>query len=275
MAYFVVRLLHVVLFVLATGSTPEAHQAILRLAPGFLGAPVLLIPAGFLDGFAQGAMWAAALVIDLGVSLVRGVSGFRVHAEHFVERYGLIVIIALGESIVAIGVGVSGLALGAGVVLAAVLGIALAAALWWAYFDLFVLVAERRLFAAKGAERARLARDAYPYLHLPMVAGIIFVALGIKQTLAHVGDPLGTIPAVALCGGVALYLLGHNAFRLRELGSVSVPRAVVTLLCCALIPVAVSIPSLVILAILAGLMCALVAFETMRSREFRRELRTQ
>jgi low temperature requirement protein LtrA len=148
-------------------------------------------------------------------------------------------------------------------------------ALWWAYFDLSVLVAERRLSAAKGDERARLARDAYPYLPLPMVAGIIFVALGVKQTLAHVGEPLGIVSAVALCGGVALYLLGHNAFRLRDVGSVSVPRLVVTLLCCALIPLAVSVPSLVTLAILAGLMCALAAFETMRSREFRRELRAQ
>ena len=275
LAYFVVRLLHVVLFVLATGNTPETQQAFLRLTPGFLLAPALLIPAGFVDGFAQGTLWAVALAIDLGVSLVRGVSGFRVHAGHFVERYGLIVIIALGESIVAIGVGASGLELGAGVVLAAVLGVALAAALWWAYFDLFVLVAERRLSEAKGAERARLARDSYPYLHLPMVAGIILVALGIKTTLAHVGDPLGTIPAVALCGGVAIYLLGHNAFRLRDVGSVSVPRLVLAILCCALIPVAVSVPSLVTLAILAGLMCALAAFETMRSREFRRELRAR
>ena len=274
-AYFVVRLLHVVLFVLATGSTPETHQAIVRLAPGFLVAPVLLIPAGFLDGFAQGALWVLALTIDLGVSLVRGVSGFRVHAEHFVERYSLIVIIALGESIVAIGVGASGLVIGAGVVVAAVLGIALAAALWWAYFDLVMLVAGRRLSAAKGEERARLARDSYSYLHLPMVAGIVLVALGVKKTLAHVGDPLGTIPAVALCGGVALYLLGHNAFRLRDVGSVSVPRLVVTILCCALIPVAVLIPSLITLAILAVLLCALATFETMRSREFRRELRAR
>src|SRR5918998_357539 len=275
LSYFVVRLLHVALFVLATGNTPEAHQAMLRLAPGFLGAPLLLIPAGFVDGFAQGALWAVAIAIDLGVSLVRGVSGFRVHAGHFAERFGLIVIIALGESIVAIGVGASGLALGPGVVLAAVLGVALAAALWWAYFDLVVLVGERRLSAAKGEERARLARDAYPYLHLPMVVGIIFVALGIKQTLAHVGDPLGIIPAVAMCGGVALYLLGHNAFRLRDVGSVSVPRFVVTVLCCALIPLAVSVPSLITLAILAVLLCALAAFETMRSREFRRELRAR
>jgi low temperature requirement protein LtrA len=275
LAYFVVRVLHVALFVLATGNTPESQQAMLRLAPGFLAAPVLLIVAGFADGLAQGALWAVALAIDLGVSFVRGVSGFRVHAGHFVERYGLIVIIALGESIVAIGVGASGLKIGAGVVAAAVLGVALAAALWWAYFDLVMLVAERRLSSAKGAERARMARDAYSYLHLPMVAGIIFVALGVKQTLAHVGDPLGTIPAVALCGGVSLYFLGHNAFRLREVGSVSVPRLVVTVLCCALIPAAVSIPSLITLAILAGLLCALAAFETIRSREFRRELRAQ
>src|SRR5918998_314643 len=275
LAYFAVRLLQVLLYALATGDTPETRQAILRLAPGFLVAPALLIGAGFLDGFAQGALWVVALAIDYGVALIGGVSGFRVHAGHFVERHGLVIIIALGESIVAIGVGASGLEIGVGVVVAAVLGVALAAALWWAYFDLVMLVAERRLSAAKGAERARMARDAYSYLHLPMVAGIIFVALGVKQTLAHVGDPLGTIPAVALCGGVSLYFLGHNAFRLREVGSVSVPRLVVTVLCCALIPAAVSIPSLITLAILAGLLCALAAFETIRSREFRRELRAR
>src|SRR3712207_5550377 len=108
-----------------------------------------------------------------------------------------------------------------------------------------------------------------------MVAGIVLVALGVKKTLAHVGDPLRTIPALTLCGGVALYLLGHNAFRLRDVGSVSVPRLVVTILCCALIPVAVSVPSLITLAILAGLQCVLADFETMGSREFRRELRAR
>jgi low temperature requirement protein LtrA len=185
------------------------------------------------------------------------------------------VIKALGESIVAVGVGVSGLALGAGVIVAVVLGIALAAALWWAYFDLVMLSAERRLSGVQGEERARLARDSYSLLHLPMVAGIIFVALGIEQTFAHVGDPLGKIPAVALCGGVALYLLGHNAFRLRDEGSVSVPRLVVAVLCCVLIPVVVSLPSLITLAVLALLLCGLAAFETASSREFRRELRAR
>src|SRR5215213_4152884 len=274
LAYFVVRLLHVVLYVLATGSTPESRQAMLRLAPGFLGAPVLLIPAGFLEGFAQGALWIVALAIDLGVSLVRGVSGFRVHAEHFVERYGLIVIIALGESIVAIGVGASGLVIGTGIVFAAVLGIALAAALWWAYFDLVMLVAGQRLSAVKGGERARLARDAYSYLHLPMVAGIVLVALGIKKTLADVGDPLGTIPAIALCGGVALYLLGHNAFRLRDVGSVSVERLIAVAASLTLVPLALQAPALVALTSVAVLLAALVVLEAARYRELRRKLRS-
>jgi low temperature requirement protein LtrA len=153
-------------------------------------------------------------------------------------------------------------------------GIALAA-LWWAYFDLVMLTAERRLSAAQGEERARLARDSYTYLHLPMVAGIIFAALGVEKTLAHVGEPLGTIPSVALCGGVALYLLGHNAFRLREEGSLSVPRLIVSLACLALIPVAVSVPSLITLAVLTVLLCGLATVETATSREFRRELRAR
>jgi low temperature requirement protein LtrA len=274
-AYFVVRLLQVVLYSLATGDMPETRRAILRLAPGFVGGPALLIVAGFFDGLTQGALWAVALAVDYGIAYLRAGSGFRVHAGHFVERHGLIVIIALGESIVAIGVGASGLPLGAGVIVAAVVGIALAAALWWAYFDLVVLYAERRLSAARGDERAWLARDSYSYLHLPMVAGIIFAALGAKQTLAHVGDPLGTIPAVAMCGGVALYLLGHNAFRLRDVGNVSVPRLVVAIFCLALIPVAVAVPSLITLAILAVLLCGLAAYETATSREFRRELRAR
>jgi low temperature requirement protein LtrA len=138
-----------------------------------------------------------------------------------------------------------------------------------------MLTAERRLSEARGEERARLALDSYSYLHLPMVAGIIFAALGIEQTLAHVGEPLGTIPAVALCGGVALYLLGHNAFRLRYEGSVSVPRLVVAVVCLALIPMGVTVSSILTLAVLVLVLCGLAAFETATSGEFRRELRAR
>ena len=127
-AYFAVRFLHVVLYAIATGGDPEERGAVLRLAPGLLGGPALLVVAGFLDGATQVTLWFLALVIDYGVALVRGVAGLRVHAGHFVERHGLIIIIALGESIVAIGS--AGLDLDAGTLLAALFGIVLAAALW-------------------------------------------------------------------------------------------------------------------------------------------------
>ena len=274
-AYFVVRLLHLALYAFTTGDSPEARRAVIGFAPGFLGGPALLVVAGSLDGTAQGTLWVFALAIDYGAALLRGVAGFRVHAGHFVERHGLIIIIALGESIVAIGVGAAGIELGVGVVLAAILGVVLAAGLWWAYFDYVALAAERRLIRAEGHERAALARDSYSYLHLPMVAGIVLVALGIKKTLAHVGDPLGTIPAVALCGGVALYFLGHNAFRLRDVGSVSVPRLVATAVSLALIPVAVRMPALLTLATTATLLVTLAGYETSHSDEPRRKPRAE
>ena len=273
-AYFVVRLLHLALYALSAGSeVREMRQTILRFAPGFLGGPALLVVAGLFDGAAQGALWAVALTVDYGTPLIRGVSGLRVHAGHFVERHGLIVIIALGESIVAVGLGAAGLELGAGVVFAALLGMVVAATLWWAYFDLVALAAERRIARARGDERAVLARDSYSYLHLPMIAGIVLVALGVKKVLADFGDPLGTVPATALCGGVALYLLGHNAFRLRDVGSVSVPRLMAAAASLALIPLALRVPALVALGAVAVLLGALVIFEVIRYREFRRELR--
>ena len=142
-----------------------------------------------------------------------GSEGWKLVPGHFAERHGLIIIIALGESIVAIGVGAEA-HLTAGIAAAAVLGIALSAALWWIYFDVVALVSARRLARTpEGRERNELARDSYSYLHFPMVAGIVLVALGLKKTLGHVGDPLDTVPAFALLAGVALYLLGLVAFR--------------------------------------------------------------
>jgi len=275
-ALVVVTVLHSALYVLATRAhSPDVSGAILRLAPGFVVGPLLLVVAGFLDGAAQAALWAVSLATSYGVALVLGVKGFRVKAGHFVERHGLIVIVALGESIVAIGVGASGLALGPGVLLAAVFGVSVAAGLWWAYFDYVALAAERRLERAEGPERAALARDSYSYLHLPMVAGIVLVALGIKKTLEHVGDPLGAVPAVALCGGVALYLLGHNAFRMREHATLSAPRLVVAGLALVLIPAAFALPALGTLGAVAALLAALAAFETWREGELRRKLRAR
>ncbi|WP_227354433.1 low temperature requirement protein A [Haladaptatus salinisoli] len=269
-AYFAVRASHVVLYGLVT--PPETREAVLRLAPGFLGAPLLLVAAGFVATPYQSALWAVAIAIDFGVARVRGVEGFHVRAGHFVERHRLVVIIALGESIVAVGVGATGLVLDADGVLAVFSGFVLIAMLWWLYFDYATLAAERRLAAIHGHDRAVLARDSYSYIHLSMVGGIVFVALGIERTLAHVNEPLRLVSAVALCGGGALYLCGHNAYRYRDHGTVSVPRAVAAAAASLLVPLAPFVPALVVLGGLTALFVALAGFETIRS-EYRPEFR--
>jgi low temperature requirement protein LtrA len=273
LSYFAVRALHIVLFAEATPHV-GVRQATFRLARTAIPGPALLIVAGFFDGTAEIALWLAALAIDYSGPYVFGVRGFVVSAEHFAERYGLIVIIALGESIVAIGIGAAGIELGPTVVLAAILGIVLACALWWAYFDVVAVVARKKLVEARGHERARLARDAFSYLHLPMFAGIVLVALGLKKVLAHVSDPLATVPAAALCGGVALYLLSHDAIRYRSVRSVNSRRILAAAMAAALIPAATRVDAVVSVALVAAVCVTLLAYETIRHREARARIRT-
>lgn len=175
-------------------------------------------------------------------------------------------IIALGESIVAIGVAVGTEALTSGpmVVLAILFGFALIVTLWWLYFDYIILAAGQRLAEESGDDLTRLARDSYSVLHLPIVGSIVF-ALGIEQTLAHVNEPLGIVAAVGLCGGCALYLFGHSAWRYHDHGTVSVARLVVAVVAVGLIFVVVQVPAFVALTILTGLFIGLAAYETLFS----------
>ena len=222
-AYFALRAMHIVLFAAVTPNV-DVRQAAFRLARTAIPGPALLVVAGFLDGPAQIALWIAALTIDYSGPYVFGVRGFSVHAEHFAERYGLVVIIALGESIVAIGIGAAGIELDVSAVVAAVLGLGLTASLWWAYFDVVARVARRKLLEAQGLARVRLARDAFSYLHLPLFAGIVLSALGMKTALAHLHEPLDAVIASALCGGVAIYLLSLDAIRFRDIADRQPPQ---------------------------------------------------
>jgi len=274
-AYFVVRTFHLVLYTIAGRGDRDLFRAVVRIVPAATLGPALLVVAGFLNGSGQLAFWGAALAIDyLGV-LVGQMRGWRVSPEHFVERFGLIVIIALGESIVAIGVGAAGLPLDGGVIAAALLGITVAACLWWAYFDWVVFVAQARLAEATGAPRAAFARDAYSYLHLPMVAGIVLFAFGLKTTLADVDDALRTVPALGLCGGVALYLLAHVALRLRIGAGLGRGRPVATVLLLGLLPLARQVPALTALGLVAAVCASLIAYEALRHREARAWIRSR
>ena len=274
-AYAIVRFSQIALFVLASRDDPGLRHAVWGLLGSTAIGVGLLVAASFADGTLQGALWALALALDMGGPLLIDPSGWRLEPGHFAERHGLIVIIALGESIVAIGVGAEA-GVTTGVVVAATVGIAIAAALWWLYFDIVALVAERRLSnAAPGRERNTIARDSFSYLHLPMVAGIVLVALGLKKTLEYVGDPLKVVPATALLGGAAMYLVAHVAFRYRNVHRFSWQRLVCAVVLVALLPAAVEIPALVTVSIVSALLVALIAFETWRFAELRDRMRHQ
>jgi low temperature requirement protein LtrA len=272
-AYAVARWLHIFIFAEANDDI-DTGEAIRRLARTALPAPALLIAASFLDGAAQALVWALALAIDFAGPYVFGVSGFRVSPGHFAERFSLIVIIALGESIVAIGTGLSG-EIDAGVVGAALLGLVVACALWWAYFDVVALVSERHFREAQGERRLRIARDSYSYLHLPMIAGIVLVALGVKKVIGHVDEPLEIVPGVALFGGIALYYAGHLGFRLRNVGTVNRPRLAALVACVALIPLSTEVDAIVALAFAASVTSAVIAYEAIRYAEARQRVRRQ
>jgi low temperature requirement protein LtrA len=274
-AYAAVRGAHIVLFVLASREDAGLRHSVLGLAISTAIGVGLIACAALADGALQIALWALALALDAGGPLVIDSSGWRLVPRHFSERHGLIVIIALGESIVAIGAGAT-VGVDAGVAVAAIAGTALVVALFVLYFDVVALVAARRLESAEaGRERNEIARDSFSYLHFPMVAGIVLVALGIKKTLVHVDEHLHAVPAVALLGGAALYLLAHVAFRWRNVHRFSAQRVVAAIVCLALLPAALSLPALATLALVAALMTALVAYERVRFADLRARLRRQ
>ena len=268
-AYLVVRLLHLVLSAIVARNDPDSLDALRRFAPTAILGASLLVLAGFLEGDERIAVWAVALAIDyLGPTVVGMGRGWRIAPEHFAERYGLIILIALGESLIAIGVG-AGFELVAGVLVAAALGIMVVSALWWLYFDVAAILARRRLMQISGVERARLARDSYGYLHLPMVAGIVLFALGLKTTLGQVGEELDAVPAIGLCGGAALYLLAEIAFLFRATRYVFRRRTVGAVVLLALIPAALAIPALAALALVSAVCSLVVVYEVIRHRSDR------
>src|SRR3954452_7992437 len=237
-AYAVVRAGQIVLFLLAARGDEKLRSSVIGLAGSTAIGVGLLTAAAFTDGLLQGTLWALALALDMAGPYFFGAEGWKLVPGHFAERHGLLVIIALGESIVAIGVGANS-RIDTGVVVAAVLGVFVAAALWWLYFDVVALVAERRLTNAKvGREQNEVARDSFSYLHFPMVAGIVLLALGLKKTIGHVEDPLKLVPAVALLAGTALYLLAHVAFRWRNVHRFNTARLLCALVLLALVPAA-------------------------------------
>ena len=266
-AYAVVRVAHILLFLLASRDDPELRHSVVGLALSTAIGAGLLLVAAFASAGARPAIWGIALVLDVGGPLVIEPAGWRLVPRHFAERHGAIVIIALGESIVAIGVGAHE-HVDWGIVAAAVLALVLAACLWWAYFDVAAIVAGRFLERAEpGREQNRIARDSYSYLHFPMIAGVALLAVGLKRTLADVPGDLGIVSSFALLGGAALFLLAQVAFRLRVMHTMAVRRLLTALALLAALALHAEISALALLAVATGLLVAMIVYEAIRYAE--------
>jgi low temperature requirement protein LtrA len=274
-AFFVVCAMHLAVYALAGRGDPGLLGAVLRLAPWELLGAALIVVAGFTDG-ARTWLWLAALACAYGGGLVIGSSGWMVHASHFAERFGLVVIIALGEAFISIGIGVTGISIGAGEVVAAILGLLVATSFWLAYFDFFSIRSEQVLTDAQGSARVALARDIYTYLHFPMIVGIVLLAFAMKNVLAHVHDELDWVVAFALCGGSAIYLLTFSAIRIRvqRRWHLSRGRFTAAFAFGLLLPIATMLPALAVLSLVLVVWLALHTYELVWWREARAESRS-
>ena len=272
-AYFVVRVLNSALYSWGVRNDHETLKATLRLAPWFLVAAVVALVGGFVDSDYRAWVWLASLVIDVVGTLTVARADWHVSPTHFAERFALIVIIALGESIVAIGVGTAGLDRDATYAVSVVIAFAGVAALWWAYFDFTAVAAERSLRRATGPARGVLARDVFTYLHYPLVLGIIFYAVAAKKTLEHPLDPLSTPGRWALGLGIAFFLCGFALMRFRVIRRIAWERLAAA---AAVLVVAVALDgadAIVTFGVVIVILAFSIALETARLREVRAQLR--
>jgi low temperature requirement protein LtrA len=264
LGYALVVVLHAGMY--ARGTSVSEVAAILRIVPFNLTAAVLVLAGGAIGGHVQDAVWAAAALLLWFTPWFTSTEGFVIAAEHFVERHGLVIIIALGESIVVIGVGAAGVPVDERLVLVALLALALSASLWWLYFRHEEAV-EHAMVAAEEGRRARLALVAFGYWHYGMLLGVVAVAAGLKKAIGEPYDALGGWIGIELAVGVALFLWCSAGFcRTVGLGA-SVPRLVAGLAALATIPVGTEGTAVAQLAVLVGIVAAALVVEARRTAE--------
>jgi low temperature requirement protein LtrA len=211
--YFVVNAVHTGLFSVSGGGV-VVLRAIAVTGSFNLGSATLVLVGGFLPVAWRYGVWAAAFAIQIATPYLTPIGGFTISAAHFVERHGLIIIVALGESVVAIGVSASALHLDVGLIAVAVAGLIIAYFLYWAYFGGDEARAEQALDAIEDPRRrARKALTAYGYAHYPMLIGIVAVAAGVKRAVGHAFGHVSVAQAIALGGGAALFLAGDLIYR--------------------------------------------------------------
>ncbi len=259
LGYLLITIVHATLFTRTT--TRSAVRAVFRIAPFNLASALLLLSGGAAGGVAEYVLWGLAFVLQAVTPFLSGIRGFRVRAAHFVERHGLVVIIVFGESVVAVGIGVAGQPVEPALAGVALLGLALTAGLWWLYFGGDEQRAERALAAAAPERRPFLALYAYGYAHVPILLGIVILAAGVKRSVGHAFEPLSLQQALALGGGVAVYLVGDALFRRSLRLGPSWFRTGAAVVALAAVPIGIYAGAVALLAFLVALLTATIQME--------------
>jgi low temperature requirement protein LtrA len=273
-AYFVARILNSALYAWGSRGVPGQLAAVLRLSPWFLLAALVALIGGFVDPDYRAWVWLASLVIDVVGTLTVARAEWHVSPSHFAERFGLIVIIALGESIVAIGIATAGLERDATYALSVIVAFAGVAGLWWAYFDFTAAAAARSLGRAAPAARGPLARDVFTFFHYPVVLGIILYAVAAKKTLEQPLDPLSEAGRWALGLGIASFLCGFALMRYRVIRRIAWERIAAAVVAVLVALALDGTDAIVTLGVVIGVLIVSVAVETARLHEIRAALRS-
>jgi low temperature requirement protein LtrA len=275
-AYFVVRLVHVGLYLLAAVDDRALRRQVLRSSVSGVVSVVLIVVGVLADPRAQTWLWLAAILADIALTYITSHDGdWRIHsAAQWAERHGLVIILALGESVVAIGAGAAGSRLTLAIIGGAVLALLLTSGLWWLYFDVISDAAQQQMSGADDRKRVALATDAYTFVHLLLISGIVISALGVEEVMRSVGSskPLGLFGACALFGGTALYLFGHALFWRRVGGTWKVWRLAGATVLVALVPLGLVTAPLGSLGVVVGITALVVIVETIRFRGQRAEI---
>ena len=263
LAYAAIIAVHAALF--TRHASMDVVRAILGVARYNAGMALLVLAGGIAGGTAQYVLWAVACLVWITPKLIDD-SGFTIAPGHFVERHGLVIIVAIGESVVAIGIGVEGLPVEVGLAGVALLGLALSAELWWTYFGGDDTRAERAMEEAPPRRRPQLAIDGFGYAHWLMLLGIIAIAAAIKLVIGHAGDAEPLAPALFMSGGLAVFLLGDVLFRLVLRLGTGRPRAVAALLALAAIPLGTEGAGAAQIGAVVLVLGATIAYERARAR---------
>lgn len=276
-AYFIVRLTHGLLYVVAAGEDEALRRQVLRSSIAMVSGTALLLAGAIIGGPWQTWFWLGGIVLDLILTYVTSIGGdWRLQSPaHWTERYGLIVILALGESVVSIGAGAAHEPISVPLLVGAVLAIGLSFLLWWLYFDVIASAAEWYLSKKSGVARAEMATTGYTYGHFLLIAGIMISAVGVEQAISEViaTEPISLFTACALLGGTSLYLAAHALFWRLVSGEWNWWRLGGATALLALIPLAARLPALAALGLVAAVIVLVVALESRHYAEQRAHVR--